>query len=309
MTGGQGKNRRLLDRVAGRIWRMFMGNRVLLPRVVADPMWHLEQGRRRIQGGEIIVRFDNLDADIALDARSDLAARAIADGTYEPELLAAIPKLLGDGDAINVGANVGVVAIVMRRAMSPGGRLLCVEPIEECVARLSSNLARAGADQGAIVHRAFATDKVDGSQEMWTVAGRPEYSSGGRLVHPSVVATEHLATVVPAVRLDDLITKEGIRPTCIVMDCEGGEYHALRGARETLATRQPTLIMEFDPLLLRANGGTAGEFLSFLADLGYRCITLTDTAAEAGAAFSGTMVAVPASRTAAAISVIRSVCS
>lgn len=141
------------------------------------------------------------------------------------------------------------------------------------------------------------------------MAGRPEYSSGGRLVHPSVVATEHLATVVPAVRLDDLITKEGIRPTWIVTDCEGGEYNALRGARETLATRQPTLIMEFDPLLLRANGGDSGEFLSFLADLGYRCITLTHTAAEAGAAFSGTMVAVPASRTAAAISVIRSVCS
>ena len=69
------------------------------------------------------------------------------------------------------------------------------------------------------------------------------------------------------------------------------------------------LIMEFDPLLLRANGGTAEEFLSFLAELGYRCITLTGTAAEAGAAFSGTVVAVPASRTAAAISVIRSVCS
>ena len=285
-----------------------MGNRVLLPRVVADPMWHLEQGRQRIRGGEIVVRFDNLDADIALDARSDLAARAIAEGTYEPELLAAIPELLGDGDAINVGANVGVVAIAMRKAMSPVGRLLCVEPIEECVARLSRNLARAGANQGSIVHRAFASDKVDGSQEMWTVLGRPEYSSGGRLMHPSVVAAEHLATVVPAVRLDDLIAKEGIRPTCIVMDCEGGEFNALRGARETLATRQPTVIMEFDPLLLRANGGTAGEFLNFLADLGYRCITLTATPAEAGAAFSGTVVAVPVSRTAAALAVIRSVC-
>ncbi len=174
-------------------------------------------------GGEIIVRFDNLDADIALDARSDLAARAIANGTYEPELLAAIPKLLGDGDAINVGANVGAAVIVMWKAMSPGGRLLCVEPIEECVARLSSNLARVGADQGATVHRAFATDKVDGSREMWTAAGRPEYSSGGRLLHSSVVATEHLATVVPVVRLDELITKEGIRPTCIVIDCEGGQ--------------------------------------------------------------------------------------
>jgi FkbM family methyltransferase len=285
-----------------------MGDRLLLPREVADPMWHLEQGRRRIRGGEIIVRFDNLDADIALDARSDLAARAIAEGTYEPELLAAIPELLGDGDAINVGANVGMVAIAMRKAMPPAGRLLCVEPIEECVARLSRNLARAGADAGSIVHRAFASDKGDGSQEMWTVPGRPEYSSGGRLVHPSVVATEHLATVVPAVRLDDLVRREGIRPTCIVMDCEGGEFNALRGARETLATREATVIMEFDPLLLRANGGTAGEFLRFLADFGYRCITLTAPPAEAGAAFSGTVVAVPATRTEAALAIIRSVC-
>jgi hypothetical protein len=67
--------------------------------------------------------------------------------------------------------------------------------------------------------------------------------------------------------------------------------------------------MEFDPPLLRANGGTSGEFLSFLADLGYRCITLTDTPAEAGAAFSGTVVAVPATRSEAALAVIRSVCS
>lgn len=295
--------------MAGRIWRVFMGNRVLLPRVVADPMWHLEQGRRRIRGGEIVVRFDNLDADIALDARSDLAARAIAEGTYEPELLAAIPELLGDGDAINVGANVGVVAIAMRKTMSPVGRLLCVEPIEECVARLSRNLALARADHGVVVHRAFATDEPNSLKEMWTVPGRPEYSSGGRLVHPSVVANEHLTTVVPAVRLDDLITKEGIRPTCIVMDCEGGEFNALRGARETLALRQPTVVMEFDPRLLLANGGTADEFLSFLADLGYRCITLTATPAEAGAAFSGTVVAVPATRTEATLAVIRSVCS
>ena len=286
-----------------------MGNRVLLPRVVADPMWHLEQGRRRIRGGELIVRFDNLDADIALDARSDLAARAIAEGTYEPELLAAIPELLGDGDAINVGANVGVVAIAMWKAMSPVGRLLCVEPIEECVARLSRNLARAGADQGSIVHRAFASDKVDGSQEMWTVPGRPEYSSGGRLVHPSVVATEHLATVVPAVRLDDLIKKERIQPTCIVMDCEGGEFNALRGARETIAANQPSIVMEFDPALLESNGCSATTFLRFLADLGYRCLSLSDSPIEAEATFAGTVVAVPTSRFDAAERMIRSACS
>jgi len=309
MSNGRTSGRSLLARIAGRMWRVVAGDRVLLPRTAADPMWHLEQGRGRIRGGEMVVRFDNLDADIALDARSDLAARAIGEGTYEPELLAAIPELVGAGDAINVGANVGVVAIVMRRSMAPGSRLLCVEPIEECVGRLARNLERAAADQGVLVHRAFATDKPVGSQEMWTVPGRPEYSSGGRLVHPSVAATEHLSTTVPAIRLDDVVTSEGMQPTCIVMDCEGGEFNALRGARETLAVRQPTIVMEFDPPLLEANGGSASAFLRFLADLGYHCITLDDSPVEAGETFAGTVVAVPVSRADAARKVIRSVCS
>jgi len=307
MSHRQNRVRSVVARIAGRIWRMFVGDYVLLPRGVADPMWHFQQGRGRIRGGEMIVRFDNLDADIALDARSDLAARAVAEGAYEPDLLAAIPRLVGAGDAINVGANVGVLAIVMRRSMPSTSRLLCVEPIEDCVARLSRNLERAGADRGVVIQRAFATDQSTTSHDMWTVPGRPEYSSGGRLVHHSVAAIEHVATVVPAIRLDDVVEVERLQPACIVMDCEGGEYNALRGAARTLAAFQPTVVMEFDPLLLKANGGTAGAFLQFLSDLGYRCITLTDPPVQAAETFIGTVVAVPASRADVVTTVIRSV--
>jgi FkbM family methyltransferase len=307
MSGVHHRRRSFWARIRSRAWRTVLGDRVFVPTPTTDPMWHFEQGRHRIRGGEMIVRFDNLDADIALDARSDLAARAIGEGNYEPELVAMIPALIGVGDAINIGANVGVVAIVMRRSMRQGSRLLCVEPIEECIGRLSRNLDRAGASHGVVVHRAFATDKPAESQEMWTVPGRPEYSSGGRLVHRSVATAEHLTTVVPAVRIDDIVAAEAIRPTCIVMDCEGGEYNALRGASQTLTAWQPTIVMEFDPPLLQANGASASAFLDFLSGLGYRCITLNDPPSEAMATFAGTVVATPASRTDAVMSVIRSV--
>ena len=81
MTAISGSNRTLLGRVGGRLWRMVLGDRVLVPRRSVDPMWHLEAARHRIQGGEVIIRFDNLDADIALDARSDLALRALGEGS------------------------------------------------------------------------------------------------------------------------------------------------------------------------------------------------------------------------------------
>mgnify|MGYP006275457213 CR=1 FL=1 len=281
-----------------------MGDRVLVPMRITDPMWHLERGRSRIKGGEMVVRFDNLDAEIALDARSDLAVRALGEGDYEPELLAALPALVGQGDAINVGANVGVVAIVMRRAMAAERRLLCVEPIEECVERLRRNLASAGCEAGVTICRAFATDKPSAAQEMWTVPGRPEYSSGGRLVHPSVTGAEQRSTVVPAIRLDDAVAGERMTPTSIVMDCEGGEFNALRGATAILAESQPVIVMEFDPPLLHANGGDAASFLGFLAEHGYACRTLTRAPGPVTEQFAGTVVAVPGSRIQWAESVI-----
>jgi len=136
------------------------------------------------------------------------------------------------------------------------------------------------------------------------VPGRPEYSSGGRLVHRSVASASHVATVVPAVRLDDATTAESIEPSCIVMDCEGGEYNALRGAAGILTSSQPTVVMEFDPPLLEANGGSATALLGFLAGLGYRCIALADPPIEVDESFCGSVVAVPESRADATARVI-----
>ena len=299
------RRRSVFARVVGRLRSFLIGDRVLVPRSFIDPMWHLETARRHIVGGELVVRFDNVDADIALDARSDLAIRALCHGVYEPELLAAVPGLVGAGDAINVG----LLAIVMRKAMATGTRLLCIEPIEDCVARLTRNLDRAGIGQGVVIRQAFATDRSTETHEMWTVPGKPEYSSGGRLVHPSVAAAEHISTVVPTIRLDEAVTAEGLQPTCIVMDCEGGEFSALRGATKLLSASQPTIVMEFDPILLEANGETAIAFLRFLADHGYRCLTLDDPSVEADESFSGTVVAVPTSRVAVVGNVIRGACS
>jgi FkbM family methyltransferase len=259
-------------------------------------MWHVETMRSRIRGGELVVRFDNLDADICLDARSDLAARALGEGVYEPDLINLLPEVVGEKDVINVGANVGVIAIVLRRSMTAESRLLCVEPMPECIDRLQGNLRAAAVDQGVLVERAFATDQAVSSHTMWTVPGRPEYSSGGRLVHPSVCSAEHVTIAVPAIRLDDVVAAHGLQPSAIVMDCEGGELAALRGAAAVLARHKPTIVLEFVSSLLEANGGSAASLLVFLGEQGYRCLTCEENPKDVTADFSGTVVAVPVDR-------------
>ena len=288
--------RPFLIRVIDRLRRLVFGDRRLLPGYLADPMWHVEMMRSRIRGGELIVRYDNLDADVCVDARSDLAARALGEGVYEPELMRLLPEVIGERDAINVGANVGVIAIVMRRAMSAGSRLVCVEPMPECIARLQRNLEAAAVHQEVLIERAFATDQAVPSQTMWTVPGRPEYSSGGRLVHPSVCSAEHVTIGVPTIRLDDVVASHGLQPSAIVMDCEGGELAALRSAAAVLARHKPTIVLEFDPRLLEANGGSAASLLAFLGEQGYRCLTCEENPEDVTAGFSGTVVAVPVDR-------------
>jgi FkbM family methyltransferase len=296
MTATHIRHRSLIRRAAGRIARIFVGDNILLPRRMADTMWHLVSVRHRIRGGRIVVRFDNLDADITVDARSDLALRAIGEGSYEKDLVDVLPALAGSGDLVNIGANVGIVAIALCRVAAEGRHVLCIEPLAECVELLKTNLAGAGITERTIVLQAFATAAANGPREMWTVPGKPEYSSGGRIVHKAVAADQKVCQEVSTVRLDDAVAEWKLVPSAIVMDCEGGEYNSLRGGTATITSRRPTIILEFDPPLLAANGSSAEEFLRFFADLGYGCVALSATADSVGPHFSGTAVAAPEER-------------
>ncbi len=286
----------LLRRAVGRVARIVTGDRVLLHRRMADTLWHLQSVRHRIRGGRIVVRFDNLDADIILDARSDLALRAIGAGSYETELLHVLPALVGSGDLVNVGANVGIVAIVLGKAASAGKRMLCIDPIPECVELLRINLANANLSDRTIVLQAFAAASADGPREIWTVPGKPEYSSGAPIVHEAVAADRKVSQIVPTICIDDAVAELKLTPSAIVMDCEGGELGVLQGAAATLAGPKPTIILEIEPPLLAAHGCGAADLLRFFADVGYGCMTLNPTAADLTTDFSGTMVAVPADR-------------
>jgi FkbM family methyltransferase len=289
----------LLRRAISRIARIATGDRVLLDRRMADTLWHLQSVRHRIRGGRIVVRFDNLDADIILDARSDLALRAIGAGSYEAELLHVLPALVGCGDLVNVGANVGIVAIVLGKAAGDGKRLLCIDPIPECVELLRINLANANLGERTIILQAFAAASADGPREIWTVPGKPEYSSGAPIVHEAVAADRKVRQIVPTIRIDDAVAELKLTPSAIVMDCEGGELSVLQGAAATLAGPKPTIILEIVPPLLAAHGCGTADLLRFFADVGYGCMTLDPKAADVATDFSGTMVAVPADRLAA----------
>lgn len=57
--------------------------------------------------------------------------------------------------------------------------------------------------------------------------------------------------------------------TLILMDIEGSEMNALKGASRILQEASPTLIIEINPVTLGASGSSAAEVFGFLRRLGY----------------------------------------
>ena len=88
--------------------------------------------------------------------------------------------------------------------------------------------------------------------------------------HPGDHRISDSGQKVAAIRVDDLLTREGSPAVGLIkIDTQGNEMRVLMGATETLARCRPSLFVEIDDEALRQNGSTASEVIRFLAGQGY----------------------------------------
>lgn len=77
------------------------------------------------------------------------------------------------------------------------------------------------------------------------------------------------------------------------MDCEGGEYRALLGARSVIERTSPILVLELDRAMLSANEATLGQVRGFLEHYDYEVFDANSLERPNWEDYSGTVVAVP----------------
>lgn len=163
-------------------------------------------------------------------------------GTYEPELQQAVRDYVRPGMTIyDVGANIGLVALMFARAAGEKGQVVAIEALPANVKRLEQNsglnlphaqvqvvAAAAGssnAPQTFLVHASTSMGKAVGS------AGRDELY--GQQI------------TVEGVTLDHLAFEAGYpRPDVVKMDIEGGEVMAIPGMTRILNEVRPVMMVE-----------------------------------------------------------------
>jgi FkbM family methyltransferase len=168
---------------------------------------------------------------------------------------------LGEGARVlNLGANHGVIAMMLAEIVGPDGQVVAVEADDWLADGARENARLNGLDQLVCVHAAVAAG--DG-QLRFGMYGEVDDGSGrfGR-------------RRVAAVTIDSLGDRYG-QPDVIFMDVEGYELEALHGARRTLE-RRPDWFVEVHALELEQYGGSVEQVLDEFGRHGYECHVAAD---------------------------------
>ena len=163
---------------------------------------------------------------------------------------------------VDVGANVGLISILARRA-NPALRGIAIEPDPRVATLLLRNLERHGFDDTEVV-TALAGES-DSDAESFRL--NPASSLDNRVLGEP--GEDWPAVDVPAVSLAGLLDELGVSgPTFFKIDTQGFERQVLAGAEPWLrGTPGWTIKMEFAPHWLRSQGTDPAALLSELTGL------------------------------------------
>ena len=178
---------------------------------------------------------------VALASDTVIASILWETGEYEREELTWAGRLALPGSCVfDVGANIGLFAIDLSRAVGPTGRVIAIEPLPTTAELLRSNLECNGCRNVDVV--VAAAGAAPGEGELQLGSDSAHHSSSTALPFGWIPVG---SVKVLVVTLDDLWERAGRpRVSFVKVDVEGAEEDVLRGALTMIAAARPTLIVE-----------------------------------------------------------------
>lgn len=201
--------------------------------------------------------------------RIDPRLRHLVPHAGEPALYRFITSHIRPGDTVlDIGAFLGVYAVLEARRAGPAGRVVAVEPTSwsASMARRHFDFNRAGAAGIALVEAAAGATRGSATLHEYDL---PYVNALAEAVD---VTTPARRRTVPVVTVDDLCAEHGIVPTFIRMDVQGAEFDVLRGARAVIGRvgAALTIVAEMHPQCWPSFGMDEARAMAIIGDLGLR---------------------------------------
>jgi FkbM family methyltransferase len=183
---------------------------------------------------------------------------------YEPQVLDLLKQTITPGAVVlDVGANVGVSAMMMARWCGPEGHIYAFEPSPNPKQLLTEHLRMNGLSDRVTVCPSALSD-AEGSTTFYASGISGKAALSGVNIGQS---SEQIQ--VPVTTIDAYCQSKNIKPSLIKIDVEGFEFNVLNGARNTLKKFRPSILVELHPMNWPALGIDVGWAAEQLRELNY----------------------------------------
>ena len=230
----------------------------------------------RIESGSVIVNVPAFHGSFEMNIRSMLLKAVLIEGGFESGEVDLIKRHVDpQRDVIDVGANVGFYTILFSKIISGTRKVLAIEPTPLASEYLRKNIDRNGCAGSVVVFEGVASSKR-GDCLINVVSGMEEFSSIGKIVHPSVALEHAVSITVKGDTIDNLVSDFGLEPGFIKIDVEGAEYSVLNGANDTIRRCRPVVILELNEMLLSSCNARPQMVIDLFTEYGYHCVPTSE---------------------------------
>lgn len=235
--------------------------------------------RGRRDSHRLVIEYDR--GLIHIDTASSIEYAVLFRGVWEPEVTRLLDRLVRPGDVcLDVGASVGVHALLMAFRAGAAGRVIACEPQPELAARIRANVALNRLTNVTVVESAIS-DR-DGTTTFYTyqegefaraLSGLTPAEGASRALEVRTLSGSGLAAEVALDRLD-----------LIKIDAEGADAVILASLDGLIEKHRPVVIFEHRASHWSRFGASVETTTARLGGLGYRLYVV---AADATAPLAG----------------------
>lgn len=185
------------------------------------------------------------------------------------DLVLSHPGIVGGGNVLDIGANIGYTAAVLARAAAPNRKVYAFEP-EPFNFRLLQQTALQPEFAGRIVPMQWAVGAEDGTIDLWI---NDRHHADHR------VATEEFRSAHPganhvsvSMRTIDTFLRNDPGPVSFVkIDVQGYELAVCKGMRNALLQNPDiAIVLEFMPSAMRELGFQSRHLVDLFVDSGFK---------------------------------------
>lgn len=191
------------------------------------------------KGAEFVLQVPH-DGKVRVGYRETLGLSSLLYGPFEKEELEFVSRFVQQGEIVmDIGANIGLFAVVMGLTVGRDGAVIAFDPVPSNIMRLRANLKENGISAEAVYELALGSAngqmnlKMSDDTAYASLHNVEDGFGNGNVIQVNVR------------RLDDVWHERGMPMISFIkMDVEGAELEVIEGGIEMLGHCRPTLLIE-----------------------------------------------------------------